>query len=319
MACSPGLVSIVIPCYELGHFLAEAVNSVLEQTYPEHEIVIVDDGSTDNTSEVAARFPQARYLRQSNRGTASARNLGIREAKGDYLVFLDADDRLLPRALEIGVNALAARRDCAMTFGTCMRIDEAGTWLPSFWRPLVSDDYYRTFLRRCYIYHPASIMCRRDIFAAGIRFDESLTVCSDYDFYLKVARRWPIHCHNERVSEYRQHSQQKSSNSKRMLEATLRVLRSQEPFARETQAYRKALRKGKRISRQNYSRELIEKVWANLRSGDAKIARRDLIEFLKYDPLIAGWILPRAIVKTCLSRLKPTRKSQTPALQKHRP
>ena len=308
MVDSQALVSVIIPCYDQGHFLVEAVTSVLAQTYTDHEIIIVDDGSKDNTREVAARFAQVQYVRQPNQGAASARNRGIRESKGDYLVFLDADDRLLPRALEIGVNTLTARPDCAMTFGSCVRIDDAGILLPTFWRPLISDDYYRTFLRRCYIYHPASVVCRRGIFAAGIRFDESLTVCSDYDFYLKVARRWPVHCHNETVSEYRRHSQQSSTNKKRTLEQALAILRSQEPYTRQNDAHRRMLKKGIRRYREFYSRFLIEKVWANLRSGNSKIALRDFIEFLKYDRLLAGWIVPRAVLKTCLRRFKATRK-----------
>ena len=89
------LVSVVIPCYNQAHFLGEAIESVLAQTYPHLEIVVVDDGSTDNTGEVAARYPGVRYVRQENQGLAAARNTGLRHSSGDYLVFLDADDRLL--------------------------------------------------------------------------------------------------------------------------------------------------------------------------------------------------------------------------------
>src|SRR5215212_9690625 len=95
---SPPLVSVVIPCYNQAHFLSEAIESVLAQTHPNFEIIVVDDGSTDNTSEVAARYPGVRHIRQDNQGLAAARNTGLRESKGTCLVFLDADDRLLPNA-----------------------------------------------------------------------------------------------------------------------------------------------------------------------------------------------------------------------------
>ena len=94
------LVSVVIPCYNQAHFLGEAIESVFKQTYKHFEIVVVDDGSTDNTSEVARRYSGIRCIEQVNQGLSAARNTGIRESKGEYLVFLDADDRLYPIALE---------------------------------------------------------------------------------------------------------------------------------------------------------------------------------------------------------------------------
>src|SRR5919107_192619 len=102
------LVSVVIPCYNQAHFLSEAIESVLAQTYPYFEIIVVDDGSTDNTSEVAGRYSGVRCIRQDNQGLSGARNSGLRHSKGEYLVFLDADDRLLPQALEVGLECLRA-------------------------------------------------------------------------------------------------------------------------------------------------------------------------------------------------------------------
>src|SRR5215211_9350661 len=99
-----GLVSVVIPCYNQAHFLGEAIESVLSQSYRNFEILVVDDGSTDNTSEVASRYERVRIVRQENRGLSGARNRGLREAKGEYVVFLDADDRLLPGALEASLG-----------------------------------------------------------------------------------------------------------------------------------------------------------------------------------------------------------------------
>src|SRR6266446_9539630 len=102
------LVSVVIPCYNQAHFLGEAIDSALAQTYPHLEIVVVDDGSTDNIAAVVARYPGVRYFRQENQGLAAARNTGLRHSVGERLVFLDADDRLMPGAIEVG---LACFRD----------------------------------------------------------------------------------------------------------------------------------------------------------------------------------------------------------------
>jgi glycosyltransferase involved in cell wall biosynthesis len=91
------LISIVITCYNHAHFLPEAIESALAQQYGNFEIIVVDDGSTDNTRETAAKYAPVRYVYQPNGGLSSARNTGIMESKGSLLVFLDADDWLMPR------------------------------------------------------------------------------------------------------------------------------------------------------------------------------------------------------------------------------
>jgi glycosyltransferase involved in cell wall biosynthesis len=85
-------ISVIIPCYNGAEFLAETIESVRRQTYPPLEVIVVDDGSTDNTGEVVARYPEVKYIRQKNQGGGVARNTGLRESKGDYLVFQDQDD-----------------------------------------------------------------------------------------------------------------------------------------------------------------------------------------------------------------------------------
>src|ERR687885_1823430 len=125
-----GLVTGVIPCYNQAHFLGEAIESVLAQSYTHFEIIVVDDGSTDNTSEVATRYPKVRCIRQDNQGLAAARNAGLRVSEGTYLVFLDADDRLLPDALEVGLECLEAYPECAFVSGKLRRIAADGSPLP---------------------------------------------------------------------------------------------------------------------------------------------------------------------------------------------
>src|SRR5918995_6377717 len=111
------LVSVVIPCYNQAHFLGEAIVSVLAQSYPRFEIIVVDDGSTDDTPEVAARYPGVRYVYQNNQGVSAARNSGLARSEGEYVVFLDADDRLLPEALETGLKCLKTHSGCAFASG----------------------------------------------------------------------------------------------------------------------------------------------------------------------------------------------------------
>src|SRR4051794_16571198 len=95
--------SIVVVCHNQAEFLSEAIGSALSQTHPSVEVVLIDDGSTDNTEEAARQYPDITYVQQRNRGLASARNRGIKESKGDFIAFLDADDRLLADAIASGI------------------------------------------------------------------------------------------------------------------------------------------------------------------------------------------------------------------------
>ena len=111
-------------------FLPDSIGSLLSQTRRPDEILLVDDGSTDNTRDQVRRFPEVVYIRQDNSGLAAARNTGLRRSRGDLLVFLDADDRLVPQALEAGLDDFAAHPQCAFVFGAFRK----STQLESLWR-----------------------------------------------------------------------------------------------------------------------------------------------------------------------------------------
>jgi glycosyltransferase involved in cell wall biosynthesis len=144
------LVSVVIPCFNHGRYLSEAVQSALGQTYPSVEVVVVDDGSSDNTAEVAQSFPEVRYLLRARGGLAAARNAGLQASQGAYLVFLDADDRLLPNAVEVGLAAFAQRPHCGFVYGAHRWITIEGTPTKDSVPPL-ADDHYEALLRRNFI------------------------------------------------------------------------------------------------------------------------------------------------------------------------
>src|SRR5262245_38480777 len=128
MADSPGAVSVVIPCYNQARFLSDAIESALDQTCPPLEVIVVDDGSTDHTASVAARYHGLKYLRQRNAGAPSARNYGFRESHGEFLLFLDADDRLVPEALAHGLAALRHHNDWVFATGHVRLIAADGTF-----------------------------------------------------------------------------------------------------------------------------------------------------------------------------------------------
>lgn len=265
-----GLVSVVIPCYNQGRYLCEAIHSVLSQTYRDIEIIVVDDGSTDNTREVAAREP-VRYVSQINQGLSAARNRGIREGQGEFFVFLDADDRLLPEGIRAGVNALTVHPDCAFAYGNYREIDASGSVLLEEIRSLRSATDYETLLRSNCIEMHATVIYRRNAFEDAGTFDPDLNACEDYDMYLRIARRLPI-CHFDAlVAEYRMHGNNMSRNLGLMLRTVVQVLHSQKEYVRKDRRLAKAYKEGLSNFAGFYASQLARQSCTNLFSSGPRI------------------------------------------------
>jgi glycosyltransferase involved in cell wall biosynthesis len=225
-----GLVTVVIPCYNQAGYLGEAIESVRAQTYRSFEIVVVDDGSTDATAAVAGSYPEVRLLRQRNAGLSAARNVGLELSCGDYLVFLDADDRLLPNALRDGIESLARHPQAAFTSGHYRFIRGDGSTKSEFPQQPIECPPYEGMLRGNYIGMHSTVMFRRAIFDDVGVFDTSLCSCEDYDLYLRITRRYPVARHDRLVAEYRRHDASMSVRAGQMLDAALDVLAAQRPF-----------------------------------------------------------------------------------------
>jgi glycosyltransferase involved in cell wall biosynthesis len=258
-------VSIVIPCYNAKRFIAEAAGSACAQTWPDVEVIVVDDGSTDGSAgEVAARCPATRVLRQANAGLARARNAGAAASSGDVLIFLDADDRLRPTAAASAVGALAQHPDAAMVFGRCQWMAEDGTPLPTP-LPRISGDYYAELLRHNCIWMPAMAAVRRAPFLATGGFDARVNPSADYDLYLRLASRYPIASHEETVADYRQHASSMSTDPALMLKTTLAVLEGQRPFVAGDPRLAAIRAEGIRHWRWFYGERLVERFRLALR------------------------------------------------------
>lgn len=218
-------VSVIIPAYNQGHYLAEAVKSVLGQSYTDWEAIIVDDGSTDNTAEVAHSFKDARirYVYQENRGLSGARNTGIRHAKGKYLTFLDSDDRFLPRNLELLITELNQKPHLGLVAGQTIPIDEDGNRIGK-----VFDEGLPRDLAELLLHNPIQVGCmmlRREWQERVGFFDESLRSCEDWDMWLRLALAG---CQMGWVPRpvflYRFHTKQMTRDGRQMTEATKAVL-----------------------------------------------------------------------------------------------
>jgi len=290
------LVSVVIPSYNYARFLGDAIESVVRQVYERVEIVVVDDGSTDDTARVVGSYPAVKYVRQENQGLAAARNTGIRHATGEYVVFLDADDRLLPTALAAGVESLRDHPEAAFTWGRFRCIGGDGSPLDDTVPPsLPDDDPYRALLRMNHIVNPATVMYRREAIEriGGFDLDASVRASEDYDLYLRLASEYPICRHFETVVEYRKHDANMSADANLMLNAVLAVLTKQAHRANADPSHRAALREGVRFYRDLYAEQLLGQLRRDPRRlRDRGQAMRGMVAMLRYGP---KWVGRRAI------------------------
>jgi glycosyltransferase involved in cell wall biosynthesis len=277
------LVSVVIPCYNQAHFLSEALESVLDQSYRRIEAFVIDDGSTDNTRQITERYPTVQYRRQVNQGAAAARNAGLRESRGDLLVFLDADDRLLSWAVEAGVQALGENRTIACTVGACRDIGPVGEELDVPDQPLVHRDHYLALLRSCFILSGSSVLFSRWCLEAVGGFNPSYPTGDDYDLYLRIARRFPIECHGRVVTEYRRHADSLTGDPVRTLRGELGALRAQRSAVRSRQE-RAALRSGRRRARSAHSASLRWRLLTQVREREWIGAVRSALAMLRNHP-----------------------------------
>ena len=260
------LVSVVIICYNHGRYLAEAIESVLAQTIGDVEVIVVDDGSIDDTPAVAARYPSIRYLRQRNQGMSAARNAGLRASRGRYVSFLDADDRLLPEALAAGAACLGEHPECAFVSGHYRMITADGEPIPTDPPPDVREGHYRVLLERNYIGMHATVLFRKEALESVSGFDRSMRACDDYEIYLRIAREKPVYCHDRTVAEYRWHGANTSLNWRLMLRSTLRPLRAQWRHAKGNVELEAAYRRGLLHWERRYGRPLLAETLAGLRN-----------------------------------------------------
>lgn len=201
----PGLVSVVTATYNMGRYLAETLESILGQDYEQVESIVVDDGSTDDTAEVLARFaadPRLRVVRQANAGQTVAKNRGIAEARGEFIAFCDADDTWEPHKLSRQIPRFRADDQVAVVFSEIDNIDGEG-------RPLAGPRMSRSegrvtapLLIDNFVPFP-SVVVRADALREAGGFDEKLTMSIDYDLWLRLSTRYRFAYVPEVLAHYR--------------------------------------------------------------------------------------------------------------------
>jgi len=237
--------SIIITCYNHGRFVGEAIESAINQTWPPLEIIVVDDGSTDNSSEVVKRYPSVIGIRQVNQGVSAARNTGLRACRGEYVLFLDADDLLLPGAIETSVRAMNLHPDWAFVSGEYRYCDEKKNVSDISRFTEIADDHYLALLQHNYVEMHAAVLYRRNNLEQAGGFDINLRTAEDLEMFLRLARQFPVGQTRGVMALYRQHTTNTSSNAKRMLVGVIEAMSRQKAFfgadARRWAAYRSGM------------------------------------------------------------------------------
>jgi glycosyltransferase involved in cell wall biosynthesis/O-antigen/teichoic acid export membrane protein len=287
------VVSVIVPAYNSARYIRQAIESVLAQTYPALDIIVVDDGSTDATREIVSEFePRVRVLRQANAGAAAARNLALKCATGDYVAFLDADDFWHPRKIEWQVRHLETCQQCIAVY--CNKVEyrsaaEKLDWdlasdLPA---PTVLSDetgnggWVYCDLIRDSIVHTSTIMVRREAIETVGMFETTLRKGQDLDYWLRLSRLGRIHKLRAVISAYRIHPE---SISYRILSDNFHAQ------VLEMAVGRYGLVSGDdSLTENEYSRILwaswIEFAYQHYRIGSERIARESLARALRLRPL----------------------------------
>jgi glycosyltransferase involved in cell wall biosynthesis len=187
------LVSVIIPTFNRGWILEKAVDSVLAQDFENYELIVVDDGSTDNTKEILDRYGSSIVLlEQSNQGVSAARNRGIAASNGNYIAFLDSDDLWLPQKLSRQLAFFDTHIEA--------RINQTEeTWIrnglrvnPKRRHQKLSGMIFEQSLALCLV-SPSAVMIEKSLFDIVGKFDESLPACEDYDLWLRISCRFPVY------------------------------------------------------------------------------------------------------------------------------
>jgi glycosyltransferase involved in cell wall biosynthesis len=186
------LVSVIIPTYNRAWVLREAIDSVLAQEFKDFELIVVDDGSTDNTGEILDSYEQdILVLRQSNKGVSAARNRGIAAAAGRLIAFLDSDDLWLPRKLSSQVDFFKSNPAAVINQTEEIWVRNGVRVNPKTRHHKFSGMIFERSLALCLV-SPSAVMIKKNLFSEVGVFDENLPACEDYDLWLRISCRYPV-------------------------------------------------------------------------------------------------------------------------------
>jgi CTP:molybdopterin cytidylyltransferase MocA len=217
-ACDPvRSVSVIIPAYNSEAFLENAIRSVLAQSYPIHEVIVVNDGSTDRTGELAAAFGgQVRVVSQQNQGLAASRNNGVAAAASEFVAFLDSDDAWAPEKIERQLAAMAAQPDAVMCYTGLMVVHQDGSQVPT--EPSAVEGLALRLRAGNPGIAPSSVLMRRVAFLQSGGFNVALRRCEDWEMWVRLIRIGPFCRVAEPLTLYTSNTTGLSADPKAMFE-----------------------------------------------------------------------------------------------------
>lgn len=206
-------VSVIIPTYNRANFIGETIQSVLDQTFQDFEIIVVDDGSTDNTKEIIESFikksGKIKYLYEKNSGTCAApRNVGFYNSTGKYLCFLDSDDLWLPEKLQKQIDFFKNSGNEKLGFIDCgtLIINEHGKEIKNNYNfPKYQGNVYKDFLKYNFVLSPGSVLIKRSVLENIGLFDENLPSAEDWELWIRISKKYEFASLKEPLFKYRVH------------------------------------------------------------------------------------------------------------------
>lgn len=297
-AQSPSDIAVIVTTYNHAHYLGDALGSIAAQTLAPATVIVVDDGSTDDPLAVVEQFPGVRLIRTENRGLAAARNTGLGLVDSRLVLFLDADDVLEPEALALSLACMKSNPGSALVYGGYRITDENLRTRSTVAVRRTTGAPFRNLLEDNIIgMHGAVLYDRACLLECG-GFDPELRRCEDYDVYLRIARAYPIACHNGVVAGYRMHGENMSRDVEGMLNAVLQIQERYRPDPQNRSAF-KAWSSGVDRWRRAYA----DSAWRWRPSASRTGPWKHRMHMLRQRPVIAT----RAALRQLVVALLPSR------------
>jgi glycosyltransferase involved in cell wall biosynthesis len=301
-------VSVIIPTYNCAHYLGQAIESVIGQTFRDFEIIVLDDGSTDNTSEIADKYGKAiRYIRQTNGGLPAARNRAIEASTGEFVALLDSDDWWEPNKLEEQVPLIEADPEVGISFTDLRVVYDDGTVLPSFLlsRPLASSGYVFDRLLLSGFILPSTVLMRRSCFEQSGRFDESMRSHEDIDLWLRICRKWKAVLVPKPLTHRRQGLSNMTANHDLRTRYDIRLFEKALALPDLTAAQLAAIKK--RLGQAHFSRGQF--LFANSRMDECRAILRQGLHYKKPSLTALGYYMGSYLPTTLIEHLRNGKRS----------
>lgn len=269
------LVSVIIPTYNRAWIVREAIESVLDQDYSNFELIVVDDGSTDNTVEILNAYSSSlSVIHQENKGVSAARNIGISHAKGKFISFLDSDDTWLKKKLSTQIDFFSAHEDALICQTEEIWIRNGKRVNPKKYHKKQSGMIFDASLFLCLV-SPSAVMMHRNFFDQVGLFDESLLSCEDYDLWLRASCKMPVYLvdtplivkrggHHDQLSKAWGLDRYRIKSLKKIIESGLlsddQCMKAQEVFKEKCHIYSEGCLKRKKKKEADYYLSLIDQL-----------------------------------------------------------